>query len=122
MSKTILIVDDAPTMRQMVSFTLKSKNYSVVEASDGEEALEKLQNGLRPDMVITDLNMPGMDGISLIRAIRGLPGQRYIPILMLTTESMEERKKEGQAAGATGWIVKPFTPEQLLKVVCMVMP
>ncbi|HHD10880.1 MAG TPA: response regulator [Deltaproteobacteria bacterium] len=122
MAKTILIVDDAPTMRQMVGFTLKSKNYSVVEASDGKEALEKLKNGLSPDMIITDLNMPQMDGISLIKAVRGLPGKKYIPILMLTTESMEEKKREGQAAGATGWIVKPFTPEQLLKVVDMVMP
>ncbi len=122
MAKTILIVDDAQTMRQMVGFTLKSRGYSVVEACDGKEALEKLKNGLNPDMIITDLNMPEMDGISFIKAVRGLTGKRYIPILMLTTESMEEKKREGQAAGATGWIVKPFTPEQLLKVVDMVMP
>ncbi len=121
MSKTILIVDDAPTMRQMVNFTLSAQDYKVVEAADGEEAIEKLKGGLRPNLVITDLNMPRMDGITLIRAIRELPACRFTPIIMLTTESMEAKKQEGKQAGATGWIVKPFTPEQLLKVVGMVI-
>lgn len=121
MSKTILIVDDTPTMRQMINFTLSGKNYNVVEAGDGDEALNKLKGGLKPNLIITDLNMPKMDGISLIRATRGLPGFRAIPILMLTTESMGKKKMEGKEAGATGWIVKPFTPEQLLSAAEMVI-
>lgn len=121
MSKMVLIVDDAPTMRQMVDFTLKTEGHTVVEACDGVDAMEKLKKGLKPDLVITDLNMPRMDGITLIRGIRLLPACRYTPILMLTTESLDDRKLEGKNAGATGWIVKPFTPEHLLKVVKMVM-
>ncbi len=121
MSKTILIVDDAPTMRQMVNFTLKTAGHAVEEAGDGQEALDKVTKGLKPNLVITDLNMPKMDGISLIKALRALPALKFTPILMLTTESMESTKKEGKEAGATGWIVKPFTPEQLLKVVGQVI-
>ncbi len=121
MSKTILIVDDTPTIRQMVNFTLKTKNYTVFEAGDGAEALEKLKGGLKVNLIITDLNMPRMDGISLIKAVRTLPGYRSVPVLMLTTESMEKKKMEGKEAGATGWIVKPFTPEQLLGVAEKVM-
>lgn len=120
MGKSILIVDDAPTMRQMVNFTLKAAGYSVEEAGDGTEALEKVKKGLNPGLVITDLNMPRMDGISLIKALRGLPEHKYTPILMLTTESLDKKKIEGKDAGATGWIVKPFTPEHLLKVIKMV--
>lgn len=122
MSKTVLIVDDAPTMRQMVQFTLKTAGHSVIEAGDGVEAMEKLKSGLKPDLIITDMNMPRMDGITLIKNLRALPERKYTPILMLTTESLDEKKLEGKNAGATGWIVKPFTPEHLLKVVKMVLP
>ncbi len=121
MGKRILIVDDAATMRQMVSFTLRTKDYTVLEAGDGTEAMAQLKGGLKPNLIITDLNMPKMDGISLIKEVRGLPGQRFTPIIMLTTESMGNKKMEGKKAGATGWIVKPFTPEQLLNTVEMVI-
>jgi two-component system chemotaxis response regulator CheY len=122
MGKQILIVDDSPTMRQMVSFTLTSAGFDVVEAGDGQEAVGKLHAGAKPNLVITDLNMPKMDGISLIKAVRAMPTFKFTPVLMLTTESDEVKKKEGQAAGATGWIVKPFNPEQMLKVIAKVMP
>jgi two-component system, chemotaxis family, chemotaxis protein CheY len=122
MGKQILIVDDSVTMRQMVSFTLTSAGFEVVEAGDGKEAVGKLNAGAKPNLVITDLNMPNMDGISLIKAVRAMPSFKFTPVLMLTTESDEGKKKEGQAAGATGWIVKPFNPEQMLKVVAKVLP
>nr|MBI3613309.1 response regulator [Nitrospirota bacterium] len=122
MGKTILIVDDSATMRQMVSFTLAGAGFEVVEAGDGQEAVGKLNAGAKPNLVITDLNMPKMDGISFIKAVRGMPSFKFTPVLMLTTESDETKKKEGQAAGATGWIVKPFKPEQMLQVIAKVMP
>ncbi|MBM4134845.1 MAG: response regulator [Nitrospira sp.] len=122
MGKQILIVDDSATMRQMVSFTLTSAGFEVVEAGDGQEAVGKLTGGAKPNLVITDLNMPHMDGISLIKAVRAMPPFKFTPVLMLTTESDEGKKKEGQAAGATGWIVKPFNPEQMLKVIAKVLP
>jgi two-component system chemotaxis response regulator CheY len=122
MGKQILVVDDSVTMRQMVSFTLTSAGFEVIEAGDGQEAVGKLNGGARPNLVITDLNMPKMDGISLIKAVRAMPTLKLTPILMLTTESDETKKKEGQTAGATGWIVKPFNPEQMLKVIAKVMP
>ncbi|TAJ08331.1 MAG: response regulator [Nitrospirae bacterium] len=122
MGKQILIVDDSATMRQMVSFTLTSAGFDVVEAGDGKEAVGKLNGGVKPNLVITDLNMPNMDGISLIKAVRAMPSFKFTPVLMLTTESDEGKKKEGQAAGATGWIVKPFNPEQMLKVIAKVLP
>lgn len=120
MAKTIMTVDDSASVRQMVSFTLKQSGYEVVEAVDGKDALSKL-GGTRVDMVITDLNMPNLDGIGLIKGIRGLPAYRFTPIIMLTTESQDAKKAEGKAAGATGWIVKPFKPEQLLAVVKKVL-
>jgi two-component system chemotaxis response regulator CheY len=116
MGKKILTVDDSASMRQMVSFTLKGAGYDVVEAVDGKDALGKVQ-GADIGMIITDLNMPNMDGIELIRAVRGMPGLKFIPIVLLTTESQDSKKKEGKEAGATGWIVKPFKPEQLVAVV-----
>lgn len=119
--KTVLAADDSATMRQMVGFCLKQAGYAVVEAQDGVDALTKLK-AQKVDLVITDLNMPRMNGIDLIKQIRTLPGYRFTPILMLTTESQEPRKREGQAAGATGWIVKPFDPPQLLKVIRRVLP
>jgi two-component system chemotaxis response regulator CheY len=120
MSRTILSVDDSPSVRQMVSFTLQRAGYSVTEACDGRDALTKLRVG-EADMVIADLNMPNMDGLELIRQLRAEPRYRYVPIVMLTTESEPERKAAGRAAGATGWIVKPFTPEQLVAVVAKVL-
>lgn len=120
MSKTIMTVDDSASIRQMVSFTLREAGYDVVEAVDGKDALAKL-NGRTPHMVITDLNMPNLDGIGLITALRAVPSCKFIPIVMLTTESQIEKKQEGKAAGATGWIVKPFKPEQLLAVVRKVL-
>lgn len=117
--KTIMTVDDSASVRQMVAFTLKNAGYGVIEASDGKDALSKLQG--KVDMVITDLNMPNMDGISLIKAVRAQASYKFIPIVMLTTESQAGKKQEGKDAGATGWIVKPFKPEQLLAVVQKVL-
>lgn len=113
--KKILAVDDSASMRQMVSFTLKTAGFDVTEAKDGSEALviAKQQSF---DAVISDVNMPIMDGITLIRELRGLPDYKFTPLLMLTTESGLDKKVEGKAAGATGWIVKPFNPDQLLAV------
>jgi two-component system, chemotaxis family, chemotaxis protein CheY len=115
MAKIILTVDDSASVRQMVKFTLTGAGYTVIEAVDGKDALAKLTSPV--NLVITDLNMPNLDGIGLIRSVRANPAYKGIPILMLTTESQESRKQEGKAAGATGWIVKPFTTQQLLGVV-----
>jgi two-component system chemotaxis response regulator CheY len=120
MSKTIMTADDSASMRQMVSFTLKKAGFSVVEATDGQDALGKL-NHSSVDMLITDLNMPVIDGLELIRKVRTMPQFRYMPIIMLTTESQADKKQAGKAAGATGWIVKPFTQEQLVAVVNRVL-
>ncbi len=120
MAKKIMTVDDSPTIRQMLHFTLQEAGYEIVEAEDGQDALAKLAT--EPvHMLITDLNMPRIDGIGLIREVRKNPAFRFIPIIMLTTESQEAKKNEGRAAGASGWIVKPFKPEQLLAVVRMVL-
>ena len=116
MSKRIMTVDDSTSVRQMVSFTLKQAGYEVVEAVDGKDALSKIE-GSGIHMVLTDLNMPNLDGIGLIRKVRASPALKGIPIIMLTSESQASRKLEGKAAGATGWIVKPFTKQQLLAVV-----
>ena len=116
MAKTFLIVDDSASMRQLVSFTVKDAGYEVVTAENGKDALAKASSS-RIDMVITDLNMPEMDGITFIRQLRGMPDYRFVPIVMLTTEAQEAKKQEGRAAGASGWIVKPFSPEKLMDVV-----
>ena len=115
MPKTILTVDDSASVRQMVRFTLSDAGYTVIEAVDGKDALTKLTGPV--NLVITDLNMPNLDGIGLIRSVRSNPAYKGIPIIMLTTESQALRKAEGKAAGATGWIVKPFATQQLLAVV-----
>ena len=109
MSKTVLIVDDSTSMRQMVSFTMQELGFEVLEGEDGQDALGKV-TGQKLDLVITDLNMPNMDGMTLIRNLRAQESYKFTPILMLTTESQVEKKKEGKEAGATGWIVKPFDP------------
>ena len=116
----IVAVDDSASMLQMVAFTLKGAGYEVVEASDGVQALS-LAKQKAVNLVITDVNMPNMDGISLIRELRTLPTYKFTPLLMLTTESSPEKKQEGKAAGATGWIVKPFNPDQLLATVKKVL-
>lgn len=113
---SILAVDDSASMRQMVAFTLKEAGYQVTEAKDGSEALNIAKGG-RFDLVLSDVNMPVMDGITLIKELRQLPAYKFTPILMLTTESAGHKKQEGKAAGATGWIVKPFNPEQLLATI-----
>ena len=109
----ILVVDDSTTMRQMVAFTLASAGHQVTEAPDGNQALG-LARQKKFDLVITDVNMPGMNGIDLVQSLRGLPECKFIPILVLTTEAGAELKQKGKSAGATGWIVKPFNPELLL--------
>lgn len=124
MGRTALIVDDSTSMRQMVGFTLKGAGYTVIEGGNGKEALEKLSSApdRKVDIIITDLNMPVMDGLSFIKAARELAALKFTPILILTTESQDTMKAQGKAVGATGWIVKPFNPEQLLKVIAKVLP
>jgi len=120
MGKLIMTADDSASIRQMVSFTLKQNGYEVVEAVDGVNALNQLASQ-KVDMLLTDLNMPNLDGIGLIKGVRGSTLNKFIPIVMLTTESHDARKAEGRAAGASGWIVKPFKPEQLIAVVKKVL-
>ena len=116
MAKTILAVDDSRSLRQMVVFSLRSAGYQVVEACDGRDALVQAQQQIF-DLVLTDQNMPLLDGFGLVRALRALPAYQAVPILMLTTESGEDMKAKGRAAGANGWLVKPFDPERLCAVV-----
>lgn len=116
----IMTVDDTASMRQMISFTLNSVGHEVIEACDGKEALD-LARSKKVDMVIADVNMPNMDGITLVKSLRALPDYKFTPIVMLTTESQVAKRQEGKAVGATGWIVKPFDPEQLLNVVKKVL-
>ncbi|MDH3514637.1 MAG: response regulator [Gammaproteobacteria bacterium] len=117
---TILTVDDTASMRQMISFTLNSVGHNVLQAADGKEAL-KLLEGKKVDLVIADVNMPNMDGITLVKSLRENADFKFTPILMLTTESQEAKRQQGKVAGATGWIVKPFNPEQLLTIVNKVL-
>lgn len=119
--RKVLIVDDSVSMRQMVSFTLRQGGFDVIEAVHGQDALDKLQNG-SVDLIITDLNMPVMDGISLIQNVRKQPAMKGKPILMLTTEGLATKKEQGKAAGATGWVVKPFDPDKLLLTIKKVLP
>ena len=116
-----MVVDDSSSMRQMVNFTLAEAGYQVTEAQDGTDALAK-SNTQKVDLFITDLNMPNMDGIQLTRQLRAAAPYRFTPIVLLTTESQQSKKMEGKSAGATGWIVKPFEPQQLLAVVKRVCP
>jgi two-component system chemotaxis response regulator CheY len=120
MSKKIMTVDDSASVRQLVSFTLKQHGYEIAEAVNGAEALNKLKQE-KIDMLITDINMPELDGIGLIKMIRDNPSYRFIPIIILTTESQTGKKEEARAAGATGWIIKPFRPDQLVSAVKKVM-
>ena len=120
MKKKILCVDDSASVRQMVTFTLEAAGYDVVSAVDGRDAMVRLK-AVPVDLIVTDLNMPNLDGIELVRQVRAMPAFKFLPIVLLTTESEETRKQEGRAAGATGWIVKPFKQDQLLAVIKRVL-
>ena len=116
MGKTILIVDDSASMRMVVGITLREAGYETLEACDGLDALAKL-TGQKIHLIISDVNMPRMDGIALVSEIKKTPSYKFTPVIMLTTEGQEEKKKQGQAAGARAWVMKPFKPEQLLNAV-----
>jgi len=122
MAKTILIVDDSATMLLSVKTTLDMNGFLVETASDGVQALAKLTGGLKPDLIITDINMPNMGGLELIGKVRALPGFRFTPILTLTTEGQAETRAEGKLKGATGWLVKPIAGPDLVKVIRQVVP
>ena len=113
MAKTIMVVDDSISIRQVVGIALKQAGYDVFEASDGKDALAKL-TGQKVNLIISDVNMPNMDGISFVRELKTRPAYKFTPVLMLTTESQEDKKEQGKAAGARAWMVKPFKPEALL--------
>ncbi len=122
MAKTIMIVDDSASMRQVIAIALKGAGYEVLEGRDGADALTKL-TGQKVHLIISDVNMPNMDGITFLKAVKQMPAYKFTPIIMLTTESAAEKKAEGQAAGAKAWMVKPFKPEMLLGAVQkLVMP
>jgi len=126
MSRVILVVDDSPTMRGMVSHALNEAGFETKEAENGKDALIKLTmmevGGTKPDVIVTDVNMPEMDGIELVREIRKLSAFKHVPVLVLTTDNTDEKKEIGRAAGATGWLVKPFDSELILKVIRKVLP
>lgn len=122
MGKTILIVDDSASVRQVVGIALRGAGYDVIEGTDGKDALSKL-DGRKVNLIISDVNMPNMDGITFVREAKKLPNYKFTPIIMLTTESQETKKAEAQAAGAKAWVIKPFKPEQMLSAVSkLVMP
>jgi two-component system chemotaxis response regulator CheY len=121
MARRDLIVDNSPTMRKMVAFTLREAGIDLLEATDGAEALRKA-DGQQIDLIITDLNMPVMDGLTLIRRVRSIPATEYVPILMLTTETDTDKKLQAKSVGATGWLVKPFDPAKLPKLKSRVLP
>jgi two-component system chemotaxis response regulator CheY len=116
MAKTIMAIDDSASIRQVVSITLKKAGYEVIEASDGKDALNKL-TGQKVHLMLCDVNMPNMDGITFLKTVRQNPSYKFTPIIMLTTESQEAKKQEGKAAGARAWVVKPFKPEQMLAAI-----
>ncbi|MCQ8182957.1 response regulator [Methylomonas sp. SURF-1] len=122
MAKTILVVDDSASVRQVVSIALKGAGYDVIEGVDGKDALSKL-TGQKVHLVISDVNMPNMDGITFVKELKQLPAYKFTPVIMLTTESQESKKQEGQAAGAKAWVVKPFQPAQMLAAVAkLILP
>jgi len=122
MVKKIMVVDDSATIRMSLKTVLTNAGFEIVQASDGEEALKMLQDGTKPDLIITDINMPKMGGLELIKNVRKLPGLRFVPILALTTESAQEKRDEARKNGATGWIVKPVKGADLLGVIKKVLP
>jgi two-component system chemotaxis response regulator CheY len=115
-------MDDSKAMRQLVAFTLGGAGFEIIEGVDGQDGLDKLNALPHLSLIVTDVNMPTMDGLTFVKRVRALPAYKFTPLLVLTTESDDEKKKEGRAAGATGWIVKPFNPEQMLKTVAKVVP
>jgi two-component system chemotaxis response regulator CheY len=121
MSRKVLVVDDSQTMRDLVSDTLKESGFQVVEGSNGKEGLDRL-GASKVDLIISDVNMPVMDGITFVQQLRGLPSAKCTPVLMLTTETQVAKKNAAKAAGATAWLVKPFSPEQLRSVIARVLP
>jgi two-component system chemotaxis response regulator CheY len=122
MAKTILIVDDSASFRQVVALTLKGAGYDVVEGSDGKDALTKL-DGRKIHLIISDVNMPNMDGLAFLKLVKAHPSYKFTPVIMLTTEGQEAKKAEGKAAGARAWITKPFTPPAVLDAVSkLVLP
>lgn len=121
MMKKIMTVDDSPTVRKVLNMALSGAGYQVIEANDGQDAIDKLAEA-DVDLLVTDLNMPSMNGVELIKHVRKQPGKRFMPIIMLTAEAQSEMKTAGKKAGASGWITKPFRPEQLLSVIQMVCP
>ncbi len=122
MAKTIMIVDDSASLRQVVAIALKGAGYQVIEACDGQDALSKLK-GDKLHLIVSDVNMPNMDGITFLKEVKKLPSYKFTPIIMLTTEASNSRKEEGRAAGAKAWVVKPFQPPQLLDAVAkLVLP
>ncbi|GAB4256251.1 MAG: response regulator [Methylomicrobium sp.] len=116
MNKTIMIVDDSSSIRQLVKISLKGDGYEVIEASDGKDALSKM-DGKKIHLIISDVNMPNMDGITFVKEAKKLPAYKFTPVIMLTTESQQSKIQEGQAAGAKAWVVKPFQPQQMLAAV-----
>lgn len=116
MAKTILTVDDSASVRQVLGILLKGAGFDVIQASDGQEALALL-TGQKINLIISDVNMPNMDGITFLKAVKQLPNYKFTPVIMLTTESQETSKREGQSAGAKAWVIKPFKPEQMLNAV-----
>lgn len=122
MTKRVLTVDDSKTMLQMLQFALKQGGFEVIQGENGQEGLDLLDANSNIDVIITDINMPVMDGITFIKELRKKPQNKAIPVLILTTESSQSKKEEGRSAGATGWIVKPFDPGKLLEVIRKVSP
>lgn len=122
MAKTVMVVDDSASLRQVVSIALKGSGYDVIEACDGRDALAKL-NGIKVHLVISDVNMPNMDGISFVKELKQLANYKFTPVIMLTTETQADKKAEGQAAGAKAWVVKPFQPQTMLAAVAkLILP
>ena len=122
MASTVFIVDDSVTILMSMEAILRKGGFTVAKAASGEEAVAKLQGGLKPNLVITDIHMPGMNGIELIRKVRAMPGIQFVPILVVTTESQQAKRDEARAAKATGWLVKPVKPDDMMKVVKQILP
>lgn len=122
MAKTIMVVDDSASLRQVVAIALKGAGYDILEAADGKDALGKL-TGQKIHLIVSDVNMPNMDGITMVKQIKQMPAYKFTPVIMLTTESQESKMNEGKAAGVKAWMVKPFKPDQMLAAVSkLVMP
>jgi two-component system chemotaxis response regulator CheY len=122
MASTVFIVDDSVTILMSMEAILRKGGFTVAKAASGEEAMTKLQGGLKPNLIVTDIHMPGMNGIELIRKVRAMAGNQFVPILVVTTESQQAKRDEARAAKATGWFVKPVKPDDMMKVVKQILP